>query len=124
MGNLGGGELLVILMLGLLVLGPSRLAVVVQQVGRLVGQARRLATGIQEEFREIVEDPTLEAAARARGAALLGPDSEHAGSERAESDEPETSSPEGAEAQAGEESDEQGSGENVDGNGDGDGTGG
>ena len=100
MGNLGGGELLVILMLGLLVLGPSRLAVVVQQVGRLVGQARRLATGIQEEFREIVEDPTLEAAARARGAALVGPDSEHARPEQA------------------------GSGENVDGNADGDGTGG
>ncbi len=75
MGNLGGGELLVILMLGLLVLGPSRLAVVVQQVGRLVGQARRLATGFQEEFREIVEDPTLEAAARARGLSFQGPES-------------------------------------------------
>ena len=76
MGNLGGGELLVILMLGLLVLGPSRLAVVVQHVGRLVGQVRRLASGFQEEFREIVEDPTLEAAARARGAAFRRPESE------------------------------------------------
>ena len=74
MGNLGGGEFLVILMLGLLVLGPSRLAVVAQQVGRLVGQVRRLAAGFQEEFREIVEDPTLEAAARARGASFRGPE--------------------------------------------------
>ncbi|MEE3353536.1 MAG: hypothetical protein VX219_05010 [Actinomycetota bacterium] len=74
MGNLGGGELLVILMLGLLVLGPSRLAVVVQQIGRLVGQVRRLAAGFQEEFREIIEDPTLEAAARARGAAIPAPE--------------------------------------------------
>ena len=38
MGNLGGGELLVILVLGLLVLGPTRLGVVAQQVGRLAGR--------------------------------------------------------------------------------------
>ena len=86
MGNLGGGELLVILMLGLLVLGPSRLAVVVQHLGRLVGQVRRLASGFQEEFREIVEDPTLEAAARTRGFALRGPESEQ--SEEEAEDEP------------------------------------
>ncbi len=88
MGNLGGGELLVILILGLLVLGPSRLAVVAQQVGRLVGQVRRLASGFQEEFREIVEDPTLEAAARARGAAFRGPESEQS-AEEAEDEPPE-----------------------------------
>jgi len=67
MGNLGGGELLVILVLGLLVLGPSRLGVVAQQVGRLVGQARRLAGGFQAEIRELVDDPSVEALARERG---------------------------------------------------------
>ena len=35
MGNIGGGEVLVILMLGLLVLGPARLAVVARRVGSM-----------------------------------------------------------------------------------------
>ena len=67
MGNLGGGELLVILVLGLLVLGPTRLGVVAQQVGRLAGQVRRVAGGFQEELRDLVEDPSIEALARERG---------------------------------------------------------
>ena len=67
MGNLGGGELLVILVLGLLVLGPARLGVVAQQIGRLVGQLRRMAGGFQAELRELVDDPSVEALARERG---------------------------------------------------------
>ena len=67
MGNLGGGELLVILVLGLLVLGPARLGVVAQQIGRLVGQLRRMAGGFQAELRDLVDDPSIEALARERG---------------------------------------------------------
>ena len=67
MGNLGGGELLVILVLGLLVLGPARLGVVAQQIGRLVGQVRRMAGGFQAELRELVDDPSGEALAGERG---------------------------------------------------------
>ena len=72
MGNLGSGELLVILILGLLVLGPSRLGVVVQQVGRVIGQLRRVAGGFQEELRDLVEDPSIEALARERGIRATG----------------------------------------------------
>jgi len=72
MGNLGSGELLVILILGLLVLGPSRLGVVVQQVGRVIGQLRRVAGGFQEELRDLVEDPSIEALARERGRRATG----------------------------------------------------
>ena len=72
MGNLGSGELLVILILGLLVLGPSRLGVVVQQVGRLISQLRRMAGGFQEELRDLVEDPSIEALARERGRRATG----------------------------------------------------
>lgn len=72
MGNLGSGELLVILILGLLVLGPSRLGVVVQQVGRVIGQLRRMAGGFQEELRDLVEDPSIEALARERGIRATG----------------------------------------------------
>ncbi|MDG2427817.1 MAG: twin-arginine translocase TatA/TatE family subunit [Acidimicrobiales bacterium] len=70
MGNVGGGEIVVILILGLLVLGPTRLAVVAQNVGRLVGQFRRVASGFQEELQDLVEDPSIEALARERGRGL------------------------------------------------------
>jgi Tat protein translocase TatB subunit len=72
-GNLGGGELLVILILGLLVLGPARLGVVTRQTGRIVAQVRRLAGGFQEELRDLVEDPSIEALARERGRRVSGP---------------------------------------------------
>lgn len=71
MGNLGGGEILVILLLGLLVLGPQRLPVVGRQVGRVVTQIRRASRGFQEEFRSALGNPLDEAEARARGAKLL-----------------------------------------------------
>ena len=74
MGNLGGGEILVILMLGLLVLGPARLAVVARHMGSMVREVRRVAEGFQEEIRDLVEDPSIETLARERGRHLTGPD--------------------------------------------------
>ena len=70
MGNLGGGEILVILLVGLLVLGPERLPTVGRQVGRVVAEIRRVSSGFQEEFRTALDDPLNEAEARARGAQL------------------------------------------------------
>ena len=74
MGNLGAGEILVILMLGLLVLGPARLAVVARHVGSMVRDVRRVAEGFQEEIRDLVEDPSIEALARERGSHPAMPD--------------------------------------------------
>ena len=70
MGNLGGGEILVILLVGLLVLGPQRLPAVGRQVGRVITEIRRVSSGFQEEFRAALDDPLGEAEARARGARL------------------------------------------------------
>lgn len=70
MGNIGTGEVLVVLLLGLLILGPSRLGVVVQQIVKTVRQLRNVASSFQDEIRELVEDPTTEKAARSRGAEL------------------------------------------------------
>ena len=67
MGNLGGGEILVILLVGLLVLGPQRLPVVGRQVGRVISEIRRVSNGFQEEFRTALDNPLGEAEARARG---------------------------------------------------------
>ena len=70
MGNLGGGEILVILLVGLLVLGPQRLPTVGRQVGRIVTEIRRVSRGFQEEFRAALDNPLDEAEARSRGARL------------------------------------------------------
>ncbi|SVA19009.1 uncharacterized protein METZ01_LOCUS71863 [marine metagenome] len=70
MGNLGGGEILVILLVGLLVLGPQRLPTVGRQVGRVITEIRRVSSGFQEEFRAALDDPLGEAEARASGARL------------------------------------------------------
>ncbi len=67
MGNIGSGEILVVLMLGLLVLGPTRLAVVARRVGSMTREVRRVAGAFQEEVRDLVEDPSIEALARERG---------------------------------------------------------
>lgn len=51
MFNLGGAELLVILLLALIVLGPQRLPDAARQVGKLMGELRRLSSGFQNEMR-------------------------------------------------------------------------
>ena len=60
--NVGGGELLVILLVALIFLGPSRLPDVARQAGQMVNSLRGLARGFQAE---------IEAAARPD--ALPGP---------------------------------------------------
>jgi sec-independent protein translocase protein TatB len=67
MFNIGGGELIVILLLALIVLGPERLPGAARQVGRTMGELKRLSTGFQNEVRtalEDVDDPTRVAARR------------------------------------------------------------
>ena len=72
MGNLGGGEILVILLLGLLILGPERLPGALRQGGKVLRQVRKVTVGFQEELRSAVEDPIVEAKARLGGETLLG----------------------------------------------------
>lgn len=48
--NLGTPELLVILVVALLVLGPSRLPEVARQAGKAVAQIRHVADGFQAEM--------------------------------------------------------------------------
>ena len=69
MFNVGGPEVLVILLLALIVLGPQRLPDAARQVGKFMGELRRMSSGFQQELRSAMDDP-LEAAARDRGAAF------------------------------------------------------
>ena len=67
MGNLGGGEILVILLVALIVLGPTKLPPAIRQVGKVVGEIRRIGQGFQQELREAAK-PLQEATADLRAA--------------------------------------------------------
>ena len=70
MGNIGSGEVLVILVLGLLILGPERLPDFARKIGSFLKQAKRMSRSFQEELRSAIEDPEVENKARAQGALL------------------------------------------------------
>ena len=55
--NLGTGELLVVFVVALIVLGPSKLPDAARQMGRMVAELRRLSTGFQDEMRAAMQDP-------------------------------------------------------------------
>ena len=56
MFNIGPGELVAILAVALIVLGPNRLPEAVRTVGRVVGELRRISSGFQEELRNAFDD--------------------------------------------------------------------
>jgi Tat protein translocase TatB subunit len=61
MGNLGGGEILVIMLVALLVLGPSKLPDAARQLGKAVAEFRKVSGGFQRELRaalEVEPEPT------------------------------------------------------------------
>lgn len=51
MFNVGGGEILVILLVALVVLGPDKLPGAMRSVGNMVGEVRKLSNGFQAEVR-------------------------------------------------------------------------
>lgn len=68
MFNIGGGEFLVIAVLALIVLGPQRLPDAARQVGKVMGEMRRLSSGFQQELQTALQDgddPTINAMKRA-----------------------------------------------------------
>ncbi|HLM64382.1 MAG TPA: Sec-independent protein translocase protein TatB [Acidimicrobiales bacterium] len=59
MFNVGGGELLVIMLVALIVLGPTRLPDAARTLGKVVGEVRRMSSGFQNEIREAFEDAEI-----------------------------------------------------------------
>jgi sec-independent protein translocase protein TatB len=67
MFNVGGGEIIVIMLIALIVLGPQRLPDAARQIGKTMGELRRLSNGFQNEVRsalDTADDPTRVAARR------------------------------------------------------------
>src|SRR5215208_5443527 len=61
MGNIGGGEVLVIMLVALLVLGPAKLPDAARQLGKAVPEFRKVSGGFQRELRaalEVEPEPT------------------------------------------------------------------
>ncbi len=57
MFNIGPAELLVVLVIALLVLGPTKLPDAARQVGRALGEMRKLSSGFQAEMRDALKEP-------------------------------------------------------------------
>ena len=57
MGSIGAPEILVVLVVALLVLGPKRLPDAARSVGRAVSEFRRVSSGIQDELRQSLSEP-------------------------------------------------------------------
>jgi sec-independent protein translocase protein TatB len=66
MFNIGGGEILVISLVALIVLGPQRLPDAARQVGKAMGELRRLSTGFQNELKGALDDTGPAARSTAR----------------------------------------------------------
>jgi sec-independent protein translocase protein TatB len=55
MFNVGGGEIMVVLLLALLVLGPDKLPEYTRKVGRFMAEFRHMTSGFQDEFRNAMD---------------------------------------------------------------------
>lgn len=61
MGSIGPLEVVVILVVALLVLGPHRLPDAARSVGKAMAELRRMTTGFQSEVRDAFSEPTTPA---------------------------------------------------------------
>lgn len=55
MFNVGGGEVIVVLLLALLLLGPEKLPEASRRIGKFLAEVRRVTTGFQEEVRSAMD---------------------------------------------------------------------
>ena len=90
MFGIGMTELLVILVIGLLVLGPRRLPELARSLGRGLAEFRRASTDMRREFLEV------DRAARIDDAASDAGNSDDAAADATEDDAPETERPTGS----------------------------
>jgi len=58
--NLQGSEIIIILLLALVVLGPEKLPEAMRKAGNLYAEQKKMSSGFQEEFRDAFEEPARE----------------------------------------------------------------
>jgi len=57
MFNFSGSEIVFLLILGLVVLGPEKLPIVLRKAGRLYGEFKRVTSDAQSDFRQAFAEP-------------------------------------------------------------------
>ena len=106
MFNLQGGELIIIALLALVVLGPEKLPEAMRHVGRLYRQLRSVRDTFQREFKQALDEPmrdlrkaTSESASTLRQAAqsMVEPPAETAAPDNPPDEPPNSSDPDEAE---------------------------
>ncbi len=60
MFNLSGSELVFLLLLALIVLGPEKLPEAVRRFGKTYGEIKKMSTGFQTELRSALDEPMRE----------------------------------------------------------------
>ena len=60
MFNLSGSELVFLLLIALVVLGPEKLPEAVRKFGKVYGEFKKMSTGFQSEMRSVLEEPMRE----------------------------------------------------------------
>jgi sec-independent protein translocase protein TatB len=73
--NLQGGEIIIVLLLALVVLGPEKLPEAMRKAGRAYAELRKMSSGFQEEFRKAVQEPVDEVKGSLRDTANMLRDS-------------------------------------------------
>jgi sec-independent protein translocase protein TatB len=72
--NLGTGEVLVILVVALVVLGPDKLPGAARHAGRWLGELRKISSGFQAELRDALQEPVDQTPRSATAAVPPPPD--------------------------------------------------
>jgi sec-independent protein translocase protein TatB len=58
--NLQGSEIIIIMLLALVVLGPEKLPDAMRRAGRMYADLKKMASGLQDEFQSALEEPLRE----------------------------------------------------------------
>jgi Tat protein translocase TatB subunit len=68
MFNVGSGEMIVILLLAMLVLGPDKLPSTAKKVGRFLHEFRRMTSGFEQEVRKAMDLENISGSSSTPGA--------------------------------------------------------
>ena len=60
MFNLQGSEIIIVLLLALVVLGPEKLPDAMRRMGQAYAELKKMSAGFQSEFRAVVDEPLRE----------------------------------------------------------------
>ncbi len=60
MFNMTGSEVMFLLIIGLVVLGPEKLPDAIRRMGKLYAELKRMSSGVQTDFRKVMDEPIKE----------------------------------------------------------------